>query len=164
MNGPRVAIGRTIGQWSTTARVAVLLLTCLIVGGLLFWLCNELFYFYVARSYAEELADAYDVNRGFANAVLWASFAAIVTFSGFMFSFSKWKRRVGYLGLGALLIGHSLLLGMVDINLKHKGIAQRVFVMTRTTTKVRNRGGIDPEAGLECRPLSAPWAEKIELY
>jgi hypothetical protein len=153
-----------VGPLSVAVRLMVLLLVCVLVGGLLFWLCNEVVYFYVARSYAQELADAYDLNRGLTNAVLWASFAAIVTFSGFMFSFSKQKRRIGYVGLGVLVIGHSLLIGRVDVNFRKSGVAERCYVMTRTTIKVLNRVGIDPETGLECRPLSPQMVEKIDLY
>jgi hypothetical protein len=62
--------------------VSVIVLACILAGGLLFWLCNELLYFYVAKSYVEELADAYNLNRGLAQAILWASFAAIVVLAG----------------------------------------------------------------------------------
>jgi hypothetical protein len=160
----RGGAAQALGQLSIAARILVVLVACVLVGGLLFWLFNEAFYFYLARSYAEELADAYDLNWGLTSAVLWASFAAIVTFSGCMFSFSKFKRRIGYLGLGALLIGHSLLLGRVDTNFRKNGVAERCYVMTRTAIKVLNRTGIDPETGLECHPLSPQMAEKIELY
>jgi hypothetical protein len=160
----RGGAAQSLGRLSIAARILVVLALCTLAGGLLFWLFNEAVYFYLARSYAEELADAYDLNRGLTNAVLWASFAAIVTFSGCMFSFSKWKRRIGYLGLGALLIGHSLLLGRVDLNFRKNGVAERCYVMTRTAIKVLNRVGIDPETGLECHPLSPQMAEKIELY
>ena len=35
---------------------------------------------------------------------------------------------------------------------------------TRTSIKLLNRVGIDPETGLECRPLTPQMAEKIKLY
>jgi hypothetical protein len=38
---------------SVAARAAVIVLACVVVGGLIFWLCNELVYFYMARSYSE---------------------------------------------------------------------------------------------------------------
>jgi hypothetical protein len=134
------------------------------VGGLIFWLCNEFVYFYMARSYSEELADAYDLNRGFTRGVLWASFAAIVIFAGYSLSFSKWKRQLGYAGILTLLIGHSLLLGRMDANFQKSGAAEKCYVITRTSIKLLNRVGIDPETGLECRPLTPQMAEKIKLY
>ena len=155
---------RKLGPLSVAARVAVIVVACVVVGGLVFWLCNELVYFYMARSYSEELADAYDLNRGFTRAVLWASFAAIVIFAGYSFSFSKWKRQAGYAGILTLLIGHSLLLGHMDANFRKNGAAEKCYVMTRTSIKLLNRVGIDPETGLECRPLTPQIAEKIKLY
>jgi hypothetical protein len=107
----RGVASQTLGRLNWAARIAVVLLACILVGGVIFWLCNELVYYYLARSYAEELADAYDLNRGITRAILWASFAAIVVLAGFSFSLSKQKRRIGYAGLLALVIGHSLLLG-----------------------------------------------------
>jgi hypothetical protein len=160
----RNGVAQSLGRLNVAARVAVILLACLVAGGLIFWLCNELVYFYIARSYAEELADAYDLNRGITRAILWASFAAIVILAGFTFSFSKRKRRVGYAGLVALVIGHSLLLGRIDTNFRKNGAAERCYVMTRTSIKTLNRVGIDPETGRECRPLTPQIVEKIEEY
>lgn len=160
----RNVAARSLGRLSGAAQVAVILLACLVVGGLIFWLCNELVYFYVARSYAEELADAYDLNRGVTRAILWASFAAIVILAGFTFSFSKQKRLLGYAGLLALVIGHSLLLGRIDANFRKNGTAERCYVMTRTAIKTLNCVGIDPETGLECRPLSPQIVEKLQEY
>ena len=160
----REVSARKLGPLSFAVRVAVIVLACVVVGGLIFWLCNELVYFYIARSYSEELADAADLNRGFARAVLWASFAAIVIFGGYSFSFSRWKRKVGYAGIVALLIGHSVLLGRMDANFQKSGAAEKCYVITRTSIKLLNRVGTDPETGLECRPLTPQMAEKIKLY
>src|SRR5258705_11863731 len=128
----RSRVGKSLGRLRPTGRIAVILLACLVVGGLIFWLCNELVYFFIARSYTQELADAYDLSRGVMRAVLWASFAAIVVLAGFTFSFSKQKRRVGYAGLLRLIIGLSLLLGRIDANFRN-GTAEKCYVRTRTT-------------------------------
>ena len=160
----RNAVAQSLGRLHIAARVAVILLACLVVGGLVFWVFNELVYFYIARSYAEELADAYDLNRGIARAILWASFAAIVILAGFTFSFSKQKRRAGYAGLLTLIVGHSLLLGRIDANFRKNGVAEKCYVMTRTSIKTLNRVGIDSETGRECHPLTPQIAEKIEEY
>jgi hypothetical protein len=155
---------RKLWPLSFAARIAVIVLACVLVGGLIFWLCNELVYFYMARSYSEELADYYDLNRGFTRALLWASFATIVILAGYSLSFSKWKRRLGYTGLLMLLIGHSLLLGRMDTNFQKSGAAEKCYVITRTSIRLLNRVGIDSETGLECRPLTPQMAEKIKLY
>ncbi|MCA1458834.1 hypothetical protein I6F35_37785 [Bradyrhizobium sp. BRP22] len=122
----------------------------------------KLVYYYLARSYAEELADAYDLNPGTTRAILWASFAAIVVLAGYTFSFSKQKRLMGYAGLLTLVIGHSLLLGLIDANFRNSGVAEKCYVMTRTSIKTLNRVGADPETGREYRPLSPQIVEKID--
>jgi hypothetical protein len=157
-------IAQPLGRLNIAVRFALVILVCIVMGGLIFWLCNELVYYYVARTYAEELADAYDLNTGTTRAILWASFAAVVVLAGFSFSFSKHKRRIGYLGLLALVIGHSLLLSRIDSNFRKNGVAERCYVMTRTSIKMLNRIGIDPETGRECRPLTPQIVEKVEEY
>ncbi len=160
----RNSFAQPFGRLNVAARLAVIGLACIIVGGLILWICNELFYFYVARSYVEELADAYDLNKGVTRAILWASFAAVVVLAGYSFSFSRQKRRLGYAGLLALIVGHSLLLGRMDTNFRKNGESERCYVMTRTAIKTLNRRGIDPETGKECHPLTPQIVEKIEEY
>jgi hypothetical protein len=87
-----------------------------------------------------------------------------VILAGYCFSFSKQKRRIGYTGLLALVIGHSLLLGRIDANFRKNGVAERCYVITRTSIKTLNRVGIDPETGRECRPVTPQIVEKIEEY
>src|SRR5215216_2795866 len=74
----RSVASQALGRLNGAAQIAVIVLACILFGGLIFWLCNELVYYFIARSYAEELADAYDLNTGITRAILWASFAAIV--------------------------------------------------------------------------------------
>ena len=98
----RSVASETLVRLNIVVQIVIVVLACLIVGGLIFWLCNELVYYFVARGYAEELADAYDLNPGVAKAVLWASFAAIVVLAGYSLSLSKQKRRMfGIGGAGA---------------------------------------------------------------
>ncbi|WP_407189552.1 hypothetical protein [Bradyrhizobium centrosematis] len=164
IEGLRGATAQALRRLNVAARVAVIILACLLFGGLILWLCNELVYFYLARSYTEELADAYDLNPGITRAILWASFAAIVILAGYSFSFSKYKRWIGYGGLLSLIITHSLLLGRIEANFRKNGVAQKCYVMTRTAIKTLNRVGTDPETGRECRPLTPQIVEKIEEY
>ena len=79
----RNPIAQSLGRLNVAVRIAIILLACLVAGGLIFWLCNELVYFYIARSCAEELADAYDLNRGVARAILWAILAVAGPLAGF---------------------------------------------------------------------------------
>lgn len=160
----RNQIAQPLGRLNIAVRFAVIILACVVIGGLIFWLCNELVYYYVARTYAEELADAYDLNTGITRAILWASFAALVVLAGYSLSFSKQKRRIGYAGLLALILGHSLLLGRLDANFRKNGVAEKCFVMTRTSIKTLNRVGIDADTGRECRPLTPQMVEKIAEY
>jgi hypothetical protein len=124
----RTSFAQKLSGLSVAARIAVVVLACVVIGGLVFWLCNELIYFYTARSYTEELADAYDLNSGQSRAILWASFAAIVVLAGYTFSFSKRKRWFGYAGVLTLLIGHSLLLGHIDPSFRKNGVAEKCYV------------------------------------
>ncbi len=68
------------------------------------------------------------------------------------------------MGVLSLIIGHSLLLGRIDANFRKNGTAEKCYVMTRTTIKTLNRIGIDPDTGLECRPLTPQIVEKLEEY
>ncbi len=160
----RSVTSQTLGRLNVAAKIAIVVLVCVLAGGLIFWLSNELVYYYLAHTYVEELADAYDLNPGITRALLWASFAAIVVLAGYTFSFSKHKRRIGYVGLLALVIGHSLLLGRIDANFRKNGVAEKCYVMTRTSIKTLNRIGVDPDTGRECRPLTPQIVEKIEQY
>jgi hypothetical protein len=73
----RSKVGQSLGRLRLTGRIAVILLACLLAGGLIFWLCSELVYFFIARSYTQELADAYDLSRGLRTGFLMAMFASI---------------------------------------------------------------------------------------
>jgi TPR repeat protein len=160
----RGVASRGLGRFSLLSRIAIVTLVCLVAGGLIFWLCNELVYYFIARSYAEELADAYDLNSHVTRAILWTSFAAIVVLAGYSFSFSKLRRRIGYAGLLTLVVGHSLVIGRIDANFRKSGEPEKCYVMTRTSIKTLNRVGIDPETGRECRPLTPQIVEKIAEY
>lgn len=160
----RSSISGQLSAMSAPFRLVVLAAACIVVAVVLFWLLNQTIYYLTAKSYVDELADAYNLNRGFTSALVWASFAAIVPLSGWAFSFSKLKRQVGFGGLIALLIAHSIAIGMADRNFQSSGKAEKCFVMTRDSVKIMNRIGADSETGRECRPLTPVMAEKIELY
>ncbi|WP_439925208.1 tetratricopeptide repeat protein [Nitrobacter sp. JJSN] len=160
----RTKVADWLSGFNEPVRFLLIAATCVIVGALLFWLFNQVFYFYVTKSYVDEIADAYDLNRGFTGALLWATFPAVVVLAGLSFSFSKRRRWTGYGGLLVLIIGHSLLIGAASKNFTRGGDAVRCYVLTRNNVKVLNRVRIDPETGLECRPLTPVMQEKIALY
>jgi len=58
--------------------------------------------------HAEELADAYDLNRGVTRAILWASFAAIVVLAGFTFSHGHAQRGWQTEGAAHLLLNSAI--------------------------------------------------------
>lgn len=160
----RTAASQRLNGLSNPFRILAIVALCLVVGIVLLWLFNQVFYYYLARSYVDEVADSFNLNRGFASALLWMSFALVVIFSGWAFSFSKNKRNAGYAGLLTLLVAHSVAIGMADKNFKSSGQAEKCFVMERNNVKIMNRIGIDGDTGRECRPLTPVMAEKIELY
>jgi hypothetical protein len=108
----------------------LILATGVVTGAIvLLWLFNQTFYYLVAKSYTDELSQAYNINRGFTKALLWASFAAVVLFGGYTFSFSRSKRIVGLIGILAMLIGHGVLMGMRDNNYDIAGKTEKCYVL-----------------------------------
>jgi hypothetical protein len=148
----------TVGKSGSAARVLVIAIGVLVLGALLFWIFNQAIYYFLARSYVDQIANAFDLDQHLADALVWVSFAAIVCFAGYMFSFNKRKRIIGSLGILTLLVGHSLVLSRAD-NLMNK-----CYVVTRDEIKILNRAGIDPQTGLTCRVLTPEMAEKVREY
>lgn len=143
---------------SSPMRILCIIVSILLLGALLFFLFSEAIYYLLARSYVDEIARAFDLNKNLANALVWVSFAAIVFFAGYSFSFNKRKRMIGWLAILALLIGHSLILSMSN------NLMTRCYVLTRDSIKVMNQPGIDPQTGRECRLLTPQMAEKVIEY
>lgn len=149
---------------SGTIRVAILAGAVIVLGIILFWLFNEVFYFLLAKSYVDELSQAYNLNKGFTKALVWASFAAVVFFAGCTFSLSKRSRTVGYIGILALLIGHGVLMGKRDAIYDTSGKTEKCFVLKRDGITILNHVGIDPDTGRECKLLTPQMAEKYNAY
>jgi hypothetical protein len=162
----RSGIAQRLAALRNPIRVIVIVGACAALGIVIFWLFNELFYYMVAKSYVEDLAVAYDLNKHLADAFVWASFAALVVLASYAFSFNKRKRLIGSIGTLLLLIGHSLLIwyAVREDSFRADGKSAKCYVMLRDNFKIRNRAGIDPETGRECRPLTPQIAEKLEEY
>jgi hypothetical protein len=147
-----------LGKFSPLVRVLFILVGVLFLGAILFWAFNQAIYYFLARSYVEQIANAFDLDPHLADALVWLSFAAIIFFAGYTFSFNKQKRLIGALGFLALLVGHSLILSKAD------NLMAKCYVVTRNEIKVLNRVGIDPQTGLTCRLLTPEMAEKVREY
>jgi hypothetical protein len=160
----RAKIGNRLSGLSSPVRVALLAVGLILGAAVLFWLFNQMFYYILAKSYSDELSKAYNLNRGFTKALVWASFGAVVLFAGCTFSFSKRKRTTGFIGILGLLIGHGILLGMRDANYDTAGKTEKCYVLARDGIKILNHVGIDPDTGLECRPLTPQMTEKFNAY
>jgi signal transduction histidine kinase len=154
----RQRVTDALGKFSPTVRFLFITFGVLVLGAILFWAFNQAIYYFLARSYVEQIANAFDLDQHSADALVWLSFAAIVFFAGYAFSFNKRKRLIGALGFLALLVGHSLVLSRAD-NLMNK-----CYVVTRNEIKVLNRVGTDPQTGLTCRLLTPEMAERVRLY
>ncbi|KAJ8133678.1 hypothetical protein OY671_013108, partial [Metschnikowia pulcherrima] len=137
----RAAASQRLNGLSNPIRILVILALCLIAGIVSSWSFNQVFYYYLARSYVDEISDSFNLNRGFATALIWISFASIAVLSGWAFSSSKNKRNAGYAGLSALSVAHSVTIGMADKNFKSSGQAEKCFVMERNNVKIMNRVG-----------------------
>jgi hypothetical protein len=160
----RTKIAGRLSGLSSPIRL-IIIAASLVLGTLfLFWLFNELFYYMVAKSYADELSQAYNLNKGFTKALVWASFAALVLFAGCTFSFSKLKRTVGLIGILGLLIGHGVLMGTRDNNYDIAGKTEKCYVLTREGIRILNHVGIDPDTGRECKLLTPQMTEKSDAY
>ncbi len=114
----------------------------IVVLGLV-WLFDKILIFLVARSYVEEIADVFDLNKYLAIAIAWAVFAAIIILTRFVFSFSKLRRRAALAGLLVLLIGHSLILwrGTSGEIIDPHGNALKCYVITRDSVIYREHRG-----------------------
>jgi len=154
----RQRIVNGLASMSSPLRILCIIFSILLLGALLFFLFSEAIYYLLARSYVDEIARSFDLNKNLANALVWVSFAAIVFFAGYSFSFNKRKRMIGWLTILALLIGHSLILSMSN------NLMTRCYVLTRDSIKVMNQRGIDPQTGRECRLLTPQMAEKVIEY
>ena len=149
---------------SRPLRLAFLAGAVVVLAIVLFWLFNEIFYYLLAKSYVDELSQAYNLNKGFTKALVWASFAAVVFFAGCTFSFSKRKRTAGYVGILALLIGHGVLMGKRDAIYDTSGKTEKCYVLKRDGITILNHVGIDPDTGRECKLLTPQMAEKYNAY
>jgi hypothetical protein len=58
----------------------------------LFWFVDKVIYYFLVRSYIDQVADVLDLNKHLINALVLLSFLAVVFFANLIWSFSKQKR------------------------------------------------------------------------
>ena len=160
----REKIFARLASLGAAGRIVLLFGLLIVATVLVFWVFNQIFFYFAAKTYVDEISQAYNLNRGFTNALVWAAFALFVFFAGCAFSLSKTRRTLGYTGALVLLIGHGVLLGLRDANYDTAGNALKCYVLTRDGIKVLNHVGTDPDTGRECKLLTPQMVEKYNAY
>lgn len=150
-NGLRIVVGIAIG------------LAAIII---LFWLLNQIFYYFIAKSYVDEIADVFDLEKDLAKAIAWLAVIPIAFFAAGAFSLSKRRRTIGVLGIIAMIVGHSLILayGKSAIIFSRDGKSAKCYVITRDGVHYGNRPGVDPTTGRQCRLVTAELVERLREY
>jgi hypothetical protein len=147
-------------RWSTTGPAVQLIIAAFVIlisALVALWLVDKLFIYLLARSYVDDVADVFDLNKHLAKAIALAVFVAAVYLAGKTFSRSRASRRVGYLGIVGLLIAHSLFLwqGTKDQKFTRTGEAIKCYVITHEgEVSFGEHPGIDPATGRSCRPVT----------
>jgi hypothetical protein len=96
--------------------------------------------------------------------LVWVVFALTAFLFSCLISFSKSRRALGLSGLLILAVGQALVLYWADKPFDEKGVAQKCYVVTRDSIRYGERAGIDPNTGLECKPLTPEIAERVGRY
>jgi hypothetical protein len=159
--------GAVKDRWSSVGPAVQLIIAVfaiLIPALATFWLVDKLFVYVLARSYVDDVADVFDLNKHLTKAIALAVFVAAVYFIGKTFSRSRTSRRIGYLGIVGLLIGHSLLLwkGTERHIFDRSGNAIKCYVITHTgEVRWGEHPGIDPTTGRPCREVTRELADRL---
>jgi hypothetical protein len=149
------------------AHLLFMLVAAVFGAVILLWIVDKFVFYYLARSYIDEVADVLDLNPHLANALVLLTFVIAVFFARYVWSFSRQRRLIGILGLSTLVIGHSLILwwGTRDITVDRRGNATKCYVLTRDgKVTYGEHPGIDPATGRECRPVKPEMVERLQKY
>src|SRR5215467_1604125 len=151
---------------SSPLRLLVVAAVFVFASLFLVWLVDKIFVYLLARSYVDEIAEVFDLNKSLATAIAWLVFAAMLILTRYLFSFSKSRRRAALAGLLALVVGHSLVLwrGTSGEVIDRSGKAIKCYVITRESVIYRERPGFDPSTGRECKPVTPELVEKLREY
>jgi hypothetical protein len=149
------------------ARLFLMIVAVVFGAAILLWIVDKFVFYYLARSYIDEVADVLDLNPHLANALVLLTFVIAVFFARYIWSFSRQRRLIGILGLSTLVIGHSLILwwGTRDITVDRRGNATKCYVLSRDgKVTYGEHPGIDPATGRECRPVKPEMVERLQKY
>jgi hypothetical protein len=145
----------------------IVVVACIALAFALLWLLDKVVYYYLARTYVEEVAQSFDLGPHLANALVLLTFFAGAFFGRLVWSLSKARRRIGIAGLGILLVGHSIALwyGTRNQLIDRAGNAIRCYVLSRDgSVTYGEHPGIDPATGRECRPVKPEIVERLRKY
>jgi hypothetical protein len=71
------------------------------------WVINKIFIYMIARSYIDNIAKVFNLDKNLAKAIALGTFLVSAYFISKTFSFSSANRRIGYFGIVFLLIVNS---------------------------------------------------------
>jgi hypothetical protein len=109
LNSVKNAVATARGRFANlSGPLRLLVIGAVFVFAILFlvWWVDKIFVYLLARSYVDEIAEVFDLNKSLATAIAWLVFAAIIILTRYLFSFSKSRRRAAVAGLLALVVGH----------------------------------------------------------
>src|SRR5215475_4166374 len=169
LNSVKNALARARSRFANLSRpLRLLVIAAVFVFASLFlvWLVDKILVYLLVRSYVDEIAEVFYLNKSLATAIAWLVFAAILILTRYLFSFSKSRRRAALAGLLALVVGHSLVLwrGTSGEVIDRSGKAIKCYVITRESVIYRERPGFDPGTGRECKPVTPELVEKLRDY
>lgn len=149
-----------IVSWIFKLLIAALLLLAVL------WMLDRAILYVTSKSYIDEIAYVFDLNRHLAEALTLVLFTALLFAGRYAFSWDLRRRRIGIAIVSALLVGNSLVLwwGTRGQSFTRGNIATKCYVITRTAIKFGEHPGTDPASGEECVPVTPAIAEQINAY
>ena len=167
IDGFLAASSKLAGSLKTPARFVLALVGAFLVAAFVLWLVDKFVFYFLARTYIDEVANVLDLNKHLANALVLLTFVVAVFFARYVWSFSKRRRLVGVTGIAALFIAHSLILwyGTRDKSFDREGNAIKCYVLSRDgQVTYGEHVGIDPATGRQCRPVTPEMLERLQKY
>ena len=127
------SISAKLSTLGPKVRLLVVFGAVILIAYILLWLADKLVFFYLTKSYVDEVVAVLDINKYFARALVFLLFAMVVFFAGYTWSFSKRNRLIAVVGILSLLSGHSVVLGYATRNqyFDPSGKAIKCYVLTR---------------------------------
>lgn len=161
------ATSQSLSKLGITTRVVVTVVAAILAAYASLWIVDKLVFYYLSRTYVDQVASVLDLNAHLANALVLLTFAVAIFFASYVWSFSKSKRLIGLAGVLALLIMHSVLMwyGTRNSYFDRSGKAIKCYVLSREgQVTYGERPGIDPATGRLCRLITAEILERLKLY